>query len=439
MDTSIAEKIIETAKDKLDACEVCFVSSESKEAEFASNKLKNSKGKGSRSVAVRGFLKGKMGFYATSDLGSVDEIIAKTLELAKEGSSCEIELPADFGKASTDVYDEKIAGLPPADHVKIGRELIDMVREHYPVFLNEANLWTEVEKVFLLNSSGGRGDFTRTAITSLIAPSRADESGFLEVYEFDFFSKFPPGGFGYVAQRAIDKLKFCEHDAKAETGEYDILLMPKATAIFGPLQLALNARSVLKGYSPWKDKLGEKVMDERIEIVDDPLIAGHIGSQPFDDEGTPSRKKTIIGNGVLNVFINDLFSAGKLGFEPTGNAFRQGAGAEPRASASTLFFREGEKDFDTLVAGIKKGVIVDEIMGAHQASPFSGDFSVSIGLGWLVEDGEIIGRIKDTMLGGNIFTWLRDNLIEIGRGSEKPSTSLCVPPLLFSGGKIATG
>ena len=75
--------------------------------------------------------------------------------------------------------------------------------------------------------------------------------------------------------------------------------------------------------------------------------------------------------GFSNVFINDLFSAGKLGFEPTGNAFRQGAGAEPRASASTLFFKEGKKDFDALVTGMKRGIIVDEVMGAHQASPFS--------------------------------------------------------------------
>lgn len=439
MDTVIAEKIIYAAKGKLDACEVCFVRSESKEAEFASNKLKNSKGKGSRAVAVRGFLNGRMGFYATSDLSSVEDIVNITLELAREGSPHEIELPSDFGNATVDLYDPKIADLPPADHVGMGRELIEMVQAKFPKFLNDANIWTEVEDVFLLNSAGGQGDFKRTAVTALISPSLADESGYLEVYEYDFFSKFPASGFSHLAERAINKLKYCEKDAKAETGGYEILLMPKGTAIFGPLMLAMSARAVIKGYSPWLDKLGEKVVDERFEVVDDPLIDGYLGSQPFDDEGTPSRKKTIIGNGVLNLFYNDLFSAAKLGQQPTGNAFKQGSGAAPRASASTLFIKEGEKDFDALVASMKKGIIVDEVMGAHQSSPFSGDFSVNIGLGWLVENGTIVGRLKDCMLAGNIFNWLKDGIIEIGRGVEKPSTSLAIPPILFSEGKIATG
>jgi len=439
MDTNIVEKILEGAKGKLDACEVCFTISESKEANFSSNKLKSSEGKGSRSVAVRGFKNGKMGFYATSDLSSPEAIAAATAELADEGGTHEIELPADFGKAAVDTYDEKVAALAPADLVGIGRGLIEMVQGYDPKYLNEASASSSVDHIFLANSKGGRGQYKSSAVTALIAPSLADESGFTEIYEFDFFTHLPAGGFNYLGQKTIEKLKFCEKEARATTGEYEILLMPKGVSILSTLQLAVNARAVLKGYSPWRDKLDGKVADEKLEIIDDPLRPGYISSQPFDDEGTPSRRKALIENGLLRLFLNDLFSAAKLGHKPTGNAFRMSKRSEPRASASTLFITEGKKDFAALVAGMKKGIIVDQIMGAHTTSPFSGDFSVNINMGWLVENGEIAGRVKDCMLAGNIFGWIKDNIMEIGRGSERASASICLPPILFAGGKIATG
>ncbi len=439
MDTSIAEQIIKASKGKLDACEVCYVEAESKEAKFASNKLKTSQGKGSRAAAIRGFLGGKMGFYVTSDLGSAGDIVDAVADLANEGGIHEIELPVDFGSAAVETHDPAIAALTPADLVAMGRKLVENVRKHDPKFLNEAGVDTQVESVFLINSKGGHGQYQRTVVSAQIAPQLADESGFLEIYEYDFATRLPSDGFENLSARVIDKLKNCVHDAKAATGEYEILLMPKATGIMNPLSLGINARAVLKGYSPWKDKLGGKVSDERFELVDDPLKAGYIGSQPFDDEGTPSGTKPIIEGGILKVFVNDLFSAAKLGVAPTGNAFRQGTGAEPRASASTLFVKEGEKDYSELVAGMKKGIIVDQIMGAHTSSPFSGDFSVNIDMGWLVEDGAIVGRLKDCMLAGNIFEWLKDNLAEVGRGWQKPSPSLCIPPMLFRAGSIAAG
>jgi len=438
MDTTIVEKILKGAKGKLDACEVCFTISESKEANYSSNKLKSSEGKGSRSIAARGFKNGKMGFYVTSDLSSPEAIVAATVELANEGGPHEIELPADFGNATVDTYDEKVANLTPADLVGTGRALIGIVREYDPKYLNEAQAASIVEHTFLANSRGGKGQHKSTLVSASISPSLADESGFMEIYEFEFSTHMPANGFNFLGHKVIDKLKFCEKDAKAATGDYEILLMPKAVDIFNTLLLAVNARAVLKGYSPWSDKLRSKVADGKLEIIDDPLRPGHAGSQPFDDEGTPSKRKALIEDGFLRVFLNDLFSAAKLGQEPTGNAFRMGKRSEPRASASTLFITEGKRDFAALVSRMKKGIIVDQIMGAHTASPFSGDFSVNINMGWLVENGEIAGRVKDCMLAGNVFGWIKDNIVEIGHGSERASASVCIPPILFAGAKIAT-
>ncbi len=438
-DKSIIDKILKKAKSRLDACEVCFMSMESKETQFASNKLKSSQGKGSRSVAVRGFKDGKMGFYASSDLTSVDEIVDATVELTGEGSPYEIELPSDFGNAKVDTFDYNVANLSPADLADIGRDLIGMVREYNSKFLSEAQVSSEVVEFSLANTKGGRGESRSTVTVCVLSPQFTDESGFTEIYEYDFSTHLPPDRFRYLGERVARKLQMCEKSAKAATGEYEILLMPKGCSILGTVTSAMNSRSVLKGFSPWKDKLGEIVADERFEIIDDPLASGFVRSQPFDDEGMPSRKKALIEKGKLSLFYNDLYSAAKLGQTPTGNAFRAGNRSEPRAAPSTMFIKEGEKDFGMLVEGMKRGIMIDQIMGAHTSSYFSGDFNVNIDMGWLVENGEIVGRVKDCMLAGNIFTWIKDNLVEIGRGAECSSDTLCLPPMLFSGGKIAAG
>ena len=97
-----------------------------------------------------------------------------------------------------------------------------------------------------------------------------------------------------------------------------------------------------------------------------------------------------------------------MGTEPTGNGMRMSLTSTPRATYSTLTLKPGEKTLDEMIAGMDKGIIVDQIMGAHQASMFSGDFSVSVSLGFVVENGKIVGRFKDGMLAGNVFTMLKD-------------------------------
>jgi PmbA protein len=189
--------------------------------------------------------------------------------------------------------------------------------------------------------------------------------------------------------------------------------------------------------SAFKDKVGEKVFDEKVDFIDDGLHSTMPASQPVDDEGVTSQQTHLVENGVLKSYVHDLHTAKVMGVAPTGNGMRMGLSSAPRAGYSTLTLVPGTRTLDEMIAGMKKGVIIDQIMGAHQASPFSGDFSVSVDLGFVVEDCRIVGRFKDGMLSGNAFKMLKDQLIEIG--SEPQYTSFLIPPVLYDRMSISTG
>jgi PmbA protein len=301
--------------------------------------------------------------------------------------------------------------------------------------LYDAKIERTIIRAEIANSYGARTTFDKTSFEGYIYGSITREGDVIGIYEADSSGAFenqPEEWADVTVKKLNDAIKVVNIPA----GDYPCILMPKAMDIFGPLLSALNARMVLKDMSPFKDKVGEQIMDPRINIDDDGLYGRMPGTQPVDDEGITSQVTPLIKNGVLMGFIHDLHTAKKMGVQPTGNGMRAGLAGNPRAGYSTLVLRPGDKSLDELIAGIKKGVLIDQIMGAHQASPFSGDFSVSINLGYVIEDGKIIGRFKDGMLAGNAFRMLKDQLVEIG--SELKYTGPLAPPILLDRMTVAT-
>jgi PmbA protein len=92
--------------------------------------------------------------------------------------------------------------------------------------------------------------------------------------------------------------------------------------------------------------------------------------------------------------------------------------------------KEGDATFEEMVRGTKEGLVVEELMGAGQGNVMSGDFSGNVLLGYKIEDGEIVGRVKDTIVAGNVHEALR-RLAAIGQAGRWVGGSLFTPPLLF--------
>ena len=177
------------------------------------------------------------------------------------------------------------------------------------------------------------------------------------------------------------------------------------SALFSPLLTAFNGKIVYNGASPLRDKLGTQVFDTKFSLYDDATIPYCVASCPCDDEGIPGRKTPLVEQGVASHFIYDLQTAGLAHTSSTGNGSRNGG--LPAPSSNSVVIAEGNVSFDDMVHDIKTGLIIEEPLGASQGNVLNGDFSGNVLLGYKIENGEITGRVKNTMVSGNIYKILK--------------------------------
>jgi len=156
---------------------------------------------------------------------------------------------------------------------------------------------------------------------------------------------------------AVEKCRAAANPVAVDAGSYDVILEPRATGeIMEWLNFtAFGAKQVQEGMSFMADRIGEKVMGDLVTIHDDGTDPTGVPI-PFDFEGVPKRKVTIIENGVARGPVYDSVTAAKDGVESTGHGglavFRGGP------SCSNLFIAEGDSEFDDLLAAVKRGLLV---------------------------------------------------------------------------------
>lgn len=433
---NLIDTILDKAKQKSDAAEVFLTTTETIACEWSSDKLKMATAKESSGVALRVLLNGKIGFFATSKIDDPDLIVNSALELAPLGSDFAGDLPDSFTPSDIDTFDEDTSKVKVDKIVDMGNKMIAIAREGNAEALYDSKINRSIINATIANSHGARTDFRKSMFMGHIMGQIAREGDVLISWESSVDPKLSNQPEAWASE-TVRKLNLARKIVSIPAGEYKCILTPKAMEMFNPLKLAMNARFVLQDLSPFKDKVGEKVFDDNVTIFDDGLNPETVGTQPVDDEGVTPQKTMLVENGVLKGFIHDLHTSKKMGVEPTGNGMRGGLSSAPRAGYTTLTFKPGEKTLDEMISEIDKGILVDQIMGAHQASPFSGDFSISVGLGFLIENGEIVGRFKDSMLAGNCFRMFDEQLLEIG--SEPQNMTFYTPPILFDRMTVATG
>jgi PmbA protein len=150
-----------------------------------------------------------------------------------------------------------------------------------------------------------------------------------------------------------------------------------------------------------------------------------------DDEGVPSRRTPLIEKGVVANFIYDLQTAALAGTKSTGNGSRSLASL-PTPSLSAVVIEEGDTSFEDMIADIKDGLVVEELMGAMMGNVLGGDFSGNVLLGYRVKDGKLVGRVKDTMVSGNIYEALKD-VAAIGNKSRWVGGMVLTPHIYCPG------
>lgn len=199
-----------------------------------------------------------------------------------------------------------------------------------------------------------------------------------------------------AGNRAIKRL----NPIKLDTAQMPIVYDPRVgSSLVGHLVGAITGSAITRGTSFLKDLLGQQIFDSGITIVDDPHRLRGLRSRAFDGEGLPTAVTRLIDAGVLTGWLLDAASARQLGLQPTGHASR-GTSGPPGAGTSNLHLAAGSVSPQALIADIRQGFYVTELIGMG-VNGLTGDYSRGAS-GFLIENGELTVAVAEVTIAGNL-------------------------------------
>lgn len=426
---------LKTLKQKynLDELEVFTQDTSEQKVSFSANKLKQADLTQTNGISIRIIKDKKVGL--ASGYGSIDleSLISKAITNSKYSPETSLKLPSNNN--SLMLNDKKI------DEEKLYLKFKEAGDDVIKTVLNEApNVLVDVtfdlsstkEKVENANDLICKNE--TTAYSFSISIRETNESDFIEIFTANVENDFPDHK--TYTNELIKIYKYSKKHAKAKNGQYPILYTCKAAKeLLGIAEAALNGKMIVEKSSPWSDKMGKQVLSKHLSLVQDPSF-GYM-ARKTDDEGIPIKNLTLIKDGILENFYFDLSTAckSKEGFKSTGNGFKPSVASQIEPSLLNIILPKGKRSLDEIIKSIDYGLIVDQTMGGLTTN-ISGDMSVNIDTGFLIEKGEIVGRVKDTMISGNIYTAL-NNIIELSNNPRFYWSNMYNPDMLISGLTVA--
>jgi PmbA protein len=199
-----------------------------------------------------------------------------------------------------------------------------------------------------------------------------------------------------AAERALKRL----NPRKIETMKADIVLDPRISGgMLRHLAGAINGATIARGTSFLKGKLGQRVFNEAVTVIDDPFRRRGLASRPVDGEGIAPQRRALIDKGVLTTWLLDLRSARQLGLQSTGHAAR-GVSGPPTPAATNVYLEPGKSTPAEMIRSIKSGLYVSEFIGMG-VNNVTGDYSRGAS-GFRIENGELTYPVSEITVAGNL-------------------------------------
>jgi PmbA protein len=425
------EKILRLARKRAEQAEVFSAASRSTTVQFEANELKQVQTKEKSNVALRIFREGRVGSAVASGGSDWDALVDMAVETSQFGGPANFQFPSFREYSDVRIYDSEVEKIAMEKLVEMGRQLIGKIRPHTPDVLCDVSVGRGTSSVSLINSQGAEGKYGRSFFNLSLEGILVRGTDILFVGDSQSSCRLPEDSHD-LTDNVIWQLEMARRKAVVSTKPLPVVFTAHgvASALLSPLVLAFNGKSVLEGASPLKDKLGQQVFDKKLNLWDDAIVAYGVGSYPFDDEGVAGQRLPLITDGSVTNFLYDLQTAALAGTHSTGNGQRAGGGF-PGPAVSSLILGTGDMSFQAMVRDMNEGLIVEQVMGADQGNLLSGDFSGNVLLGYKVEKGEVVGRVKDTMIAGNVYQVLK-GLAGIGQEARWVGGILQTPPLYCS-------
>lgn len=233
-----------------------------------------------------------------------------------------------------------------------------------------------------------------------------------------------------AAGDAVDRSTRLLGAVQPASGLVTLVLEPQMAAIvFSVVGGMLGGESVLKGRSPFADRVGETIASPLVLLLDDPTDPQSLGADRHDGEGLATRRVPLIDAGVLQGFLHNTYTGRRAGVPSTASAVR-GYRSTPGAGAQALALAPGSGTMDELIAGVDHGVLVQSMSGLHSGvNPTSGDFSVGVE-GLMIRGGARAEPIREATMASTVQRLLLDVRAVGGEREWTPGGTAAAPVVI---------
>jgi len=405
-----------------------------------SGKLESVKSMETEGIALRVIANGRLGFSTTTDAADPTTLSKAAVAAAEFGEEAGFSFSEDTPAPLRGIYDQEIEDISEQSLIELGEEAISKLRDADPNVDINLSLAKTVETVAIKNTSGLEVEEDRTRISLSAEVGKTSEGDIFVLFdeqEVRAMSDLDPNR---LVSRIARFLRYGEKIVAVESKKLPVVFTPNGTiALLLPLFVGFNGKSVYTGTSPLKGRIGEQAFDPRFSLVDDGTIPRGPRSSAFDDEGTTSSRTPLVSQGKIAGFTYDLWTAALAKASPTGNGYKgglMGGGGfrtPPSIGASNVIVSPGDVDEEEIIAGIEEGLLVESVLGLGQGNLASGEFSNNVAVAFKIEDGKIVGRVKNTMISGNSYNLLKDGLIALGKSPMWALEAVNTPPIAVAG------
>ena len=253
-----------------------------------------------------------------------------------------------------------------------------------------------------------------------------------------------------LLQETVQQTLFLFDARQIEGGEMPVVMAAGSSGILmhEAIGHAFEADFVRTGESIFSGKLGQRICNPNITIIDDGTLPYDAGMLRYDDEGTPGQKTTLVEKGILTSYLYDRISARYFGVQSTGNGRRESFRHIPLPRMRSTYMCAGEASEDDIIRSVKRGIYAQTFTNG-QVQIGAGDFTFFMKKGWLIEDGHLTTPLRDMNIIGNgpqalqNISMVADNLkIDhsagmCGKGGQRVGVSQGLPTVLVD--KLVVG
>jgi PmbA protein len=390
-------------------------------------------------IGVRVLIDGCEGFASAGTLDP--EVVATTLAEARDNARFAeadphvgIAQPDGVAAVDIDLWRDGVETTPNADKIELALELERRVKgaDHRISGVRVAGYGDSVGS-FALASTSGITATTRATSSSVSVQALAPDGDRTQTgYAYDGARQPSDLNLDRVVDRAVSQTVDLLGSTQPATTTVDLVLDPHlASTVLGLVAGTLTGDRVLKGRSPFVDRVGEAVAAPTLTFLDDPTDHRSLGADSHDGEGLACRPVPLVTDGVLDGFLHDSYTGRRSGSGSTGSAVR-GTRGLPTPGLHALAVRPGSGTLEELIAEVDHGLLVFTLAGLHSGvNPVSGDFSVGVE-GRMIRNGSLAEPVNECTVASTLQRLLLDITAIGGEVTHLPS-GVSTPPVVIGG------